>query len=63
MSVKLYSYEDISKHNTRSDLWMVIDGKVYDITPFADEVIKNQYFFCTCTHKNIVCSIPVERKY
>ncbi|GAA5796357.1 cytochrome b5-like heme/steroid binding domain-containing protein [Helicostylum pulchrum] len=37
MSVKLYSYEEIAKHNTRSDLWMVIDGKVYDITPFTDE--------------------------
>ncbi|KAI9354965.1 cytochrome b5-like heme/steroid binding domain-containing protein [Pilaira anomala] len=37
MSVKLYSYEEIAKHNTRSDLWMVIEGKVYDITPFCDE--------------------------
>lgn len=49
MSVKLYSYEEIAKHNTRSDLWMVIDGKVYDITPFTDEVyiyflFKNSYW-------------------
>lgn len=44
MSVKLYSYEEISKHNTRSDLWMVIDGKVYDITPFADEVLYNTLY-------------------
>lgn len=45
MSVKLYSYEEIAKHNTRSDLWMVIEGKVYDITPFCDEVCIDKYFF------------------
>ncbi|KAI8080205.1 cytochrome b5-like heme/steroid binding domain-containing protein [Gilbertella persicaria] len=37
MSGMLFSYEEISKHNNRADLWMVIDGKVYDITPFQDE--------------------------
>ncbi|ORY94121.1 cytochrome b5-like heme/steroid binding domain-containing protein [Syncephalastrum racemosum] len=34
---KIFSFEDISKHNTRDDLWMVINGKVYDITAFVDE--------------------------
>lgn len=38
MSVQLYTYEEISKHNNRKDLWMVINGKVYDITTFQDEV-------------------------
>ncbi|CDS12559.1 hypothetical protein LRAMOSA04753 [Lichtheimia ramosa] len=37
MSAKIYTYEEIAKHNKREDLWMVIDGKVYDITPFVDE--------------------------
>ncbi|KAG1639665.1 hypothetical protein G6F44_007608 [Rhizopus delemar] len=37
MSVKLYSFEEVSKHNSREDLWMIIDGKVYDITKFQDE--------------------------
>ncbi|KAI8137115.1 cytochrome b5-like heme/steroid binding domain-containing protein [Fennellomyces sp. T-0311] len=35
--VKLFSYEEIAKHNTRNDLYMVISGKVYDITAFVDE--------------------------
>ncbi|KAI8372948.1 cytochrome b5-like heme/steroid binding domain-containing protein [Radiomyces spectabilis] len=37
MSAKLFSYEEVSKHSTRKDLWMIIDKKVYDITAFVDE--------------------------
>ncbi|SCU82931.1 LADA_0C08746g1_1 [Lachancea dasiensis] len=35
--VKLLSYKEISEHNSQSDLWMIIDGKVYDCTKFMDE--------------------------
>ncbi|KAI9318252.1 cytochrome b5-like heme/steroid binding domain-containing protein [Dichotomocladium elegans] len=35
--VKLFSYEEIAKHNKVEDLWMVIHNKVYDITRFVDE--------------------------
>ncbi|KAI9491375.1 cytochrome b5-like heme/steroid binding domain-containing protein [Zychaea mexicana] len=35
--VKIFTYEEIAKHNTREDLYMVISGKVYDITAFVDE--------------------------
>lgn len=34
---KVYEYDEISKHNTKEDLWMAIDGKVYDCTEFLDE--------------------------
>ncbi|ORZ10705.1 cytochrome b5-like heme/steroid binding domain-containing protein [Absidia repens] len=34
---KLYTFEEVSKHKTREDLWMIIDNKVYDITAFVDE--------------------------
>ncbi|KAG1455815.1 hypothetical protein G6F56_006977 [Rhizopus delemar] len=37
MSVQLFSFEEVSKHNNKDDLWMIIDGKVYDITKFQDE--------------------------
>ncbi|KAI8068352.1 cytochrome b5-like heme/steroid binding domain-containing protein [Gongronella butleri] len=34
---KLFTYEEVAVHNTRDDLWMIIDKKVYDITKFVDE--------------------------
>ncbi|KAI8812657.1 protein CYTB-5.1, partial [Cladochytrium replicatum] len=36
-SLKTFEWADIASHNKRKDTWMVIDGKVYDITKFLDE--------------------------
>lgn len=35
---QIYTHEVVSKHNTRDDLYMIIDNKVYDVTKFVDEV-------------------------
>jgi L-lactate dehydrogenase (cytochrome) len=32
---KLISVEEISKHNSPHDCWIVVDGRVWDITDFA----------------------------
>ncbi|QEU58197.1 Cyb5 [Kluyveromyces lactis] len=34
---KLLTYKEVSEHKTVDDLWMIIDGKVYDCTKFVDE--------------------------
>lgn len=34
----VYSLDDVSKHNTKGDLWMSIHNKVYNITEFVLEV-------------------------
>ncbi|KAG2196601.1 hypothetical protein INT46_008347 [Mucor plumbeus] len=33
----VYSLDDVSKHNTKDDLWMSIHNKVYNITEFVLE--------------------------
>ncbi|KAE8710167.1 Cytochrome b5 isoform A [Hibiscus syriacus] len=34
---KLYAMQEASQHNTKDDCWVVIDGKVYDVTSYLDE--------------------------
>ena len=40
--VKVFSLEDVAKHNKGrgedKSIWMVIHDKVYDVTKFLDEV-------------------------
>ncbi|XP_009786222.1 cytochrome b5 [Nicotiana sylvestris] len=34
---KLFTMEEASQHNTKDDCWVVIDGKVYDVSSYLDE--------------------------
>ena len=34
---RIISLEELKKHNKEGDMWMVVYGKVYDVTPFAEE--------------------------
>ncbi|AMD19703.1 HCL448Wp [Eremothecium sinecaudum] len=34
---KLYSYKEIAEHNTDTDIWIIINNKVYDCSKFVDE--------------------------
>eukprot|EP00051_Salpingoeca_urceolata_P018272 m.255533 g.255533 ORF g.255533 m.255533 type:complete len:102 (-) comp19162_c1_seq4:366-671(-) len=37
MSTNQFTYEDVAKHSSDSDCWMVVRGNVYDVTKFLDE--------------------------
>ncbi|XP_008790560.1 cytochrome b5-like [Phoenix dactylifera] len=34
---KTYNFDEVAKHNVTKDCWLIISGKVYDVTPFMDE--------------------------
>ncbi|KAA8529314.1 hypothetical protein F0562_033887 [Nyssa sinensis] len=34
---KLFSMQEASQHNSKDDCWVVIDGKVYDVSSYLDE--------------------------
>ncbi|KAI8799840.1 microsomal cytochrome b5 [Cladochytrium replicatum] len=36
-NLKTFVWADITAHNKRKDIWLVIEGKVYNITKFMDE--------------------------
>ncbi len=37
MATKTYTLEEVKKHTTDKDCWLVIHGKVYDVTEFLEE--------------------------
>ncbi|XP_010260586.1 PREDICTED: cytochrome b5 [Nelumbo nucifera] len=36
-TTKIYTLQQASEHNTRDDCWVVIHGKVYNLTNYLDE--------------------------
>ncbi|KAI3735452.1 hypothetical protein L6452_14950 [Arctium lappa] len=34
---KNFVFEDVVKHNKTKDCWLIINGKVYDVTPFMED--------------------------
>ena len=36
--LRMFSWEDVKRHNTAESAWVVVHDKVYDVTQFLDEV-------------------------
>lgn len=46
------SFEEVRKHSDRKDCWLVISGKVYDVTAFMDEHPGGDEVLLACTGKD-----------
>ncbi|XP_008798668.1 cytochrome B5-like protein isoform X1 [Phoenix dactylifera] len=36
-TLKTYTQKEVSLHNKRDDCWIIVKGKVYDVTPYVEE--------------------------
>lgn len=37
--VQYFTKNEVNEHQKRGDLWLIIHGKVYDVSPFLEDVI------------------------
>ncbi|XP_075521126.1 cytochrome b5, seed isoform-like [Primulina tabacum] len=37
MAAKPFTFSEVSEHNTNKDCWLIINGKVYDVTKFLED--------------------------
>ncbi|KAK4768513.1 hypothetical protein SAY87_003654 [Trapa incisa] len=49
---KVYTLAEVSEHNTSKDCWLVIDGKVYDVTKFLEDHPGGDEVLLTSTGKD-----------
>ena len=52
------SYEEVAKHSTPDDLWVIIGEEVYDMSDFADEHPVRVHTSPICTTQLCVVSAP-----
>ncbi|CAI9096438.1 OLC1v1032591C1 [Oldenlandia corymbosa var. corymbosa] len=49
---EIYTMEEAALHNTKEDCWVVIDGKVYDVSAYLDEHPGGDDVLLTATGKD-----------
>lgn len=49
----IYSLNEVKKHNVKGDLWLIIEGKVYNVTTFAADVSFSCFILTFLTKKPI----------
>ncbi|KAL7124523.1 hypothetical protein ABFS83_14G054100 [Erythranthe nasuta] len=49
---KVFTLAEVSQHNSNKDCWLIIDGKVYDVTKFLDDHPGGDEVLVTATGKD-----------
>uniref|UniRef100_A0A7C9DWU4 Cytochrome b5 heme-binding domain-containing protein n=1 Tax=Opuntia streptacantha TaxID=393608 RepID=A0A7C9DWU4_OPUST len=49
---KVFKFEEVSRNNSKDSCWLIISGKVYDVTPFLDDHPGGDEILLTATGKD-----------
>ncbi|OIW04605.1 hypothetical protein TanjilG_18082 [Lupinus angustifolius] len=49
---KTFTFDEVAKHNNVKDCWIIVNGKVYDVTPFLDDHPGGDEALVTATAKD-----------
>ncbi|CAI9764152.1 unnamed protein product [Fraxinus pennsylvanica] len=52
MAPKVHTFEEVARHNKKEDCWLIISGKVYNVTPFLEEHPGGDEVLLTSTEKD-----------
>ncbi|CAA2965322.1 cytochrome b5-like [Olea europaea var. sylvestris] len=52
MAPKVHTFEEVASHNKKDDCWLIISGKVYNVTPFLEEHPGGDEVLLTSTEKD-----------
>ncbi|CAL0307939.1 unnamed protein product [Lupinus luteus] len=56
---KVFTLDEVAKHNRKNDCWIIVSGKVYDVTPFLNDHPGGDLVILSATEKDATFEFEV----